>query len=166
MKDQIVQFKSNIIIIFTILLSFIVDRITKILAINFFLSNNIDSFYFNSFLNFILIWNRGIAFGLLESENFIYHLITFFIFLILFCLFFLLLKSKFLFEKFFYALIIGGAFGNFFDRLYYGAVPDFIDIHYKNFHWFTFNISDMLITIGILGLLILDTFKYKNKNNE
>ncbi len=156
--------RNNILIILTIFISFILDRISKIVAINFFLKNDLESFYFNSFLNFVLLWNQGIAFGLLDSENIQYHFISFIIFLILCLLIFLLIKSKFIYEKFFFSLIIGGAFGNFFDRLYYQSVPDFIDLHYKNFHWFTFNVSDIFITVGIIGILILDIFYKYNKN--
>jgi signal peptidase II len=158
--------RNNIIIILTIFISFILDRISKIIAINFFIKNDLESFYFNPFLNFILIWNQGVAFGLFDSEDIKYHLISSLVFLIMCFLIFLLLKSKLLFEKFSYALVIGGALGNFFDRLYYGAVPDFIDFHLKDFHWFTFNVADICITIGIVFLIIFDTLNIKMNNNE
>ena len=158
--------RNNIIIILTIFISFILDRISKIVAINFFIKNDLESFYFNPFLNFILIWNQGVAFGLFDSEDIKYHLISLLVFLIMCFLIFLLIKSKLVFEKFSYGLIIGGAFGNFFDRLYYGAVPDFIDFHLKDFHWFTFNVADICITIGIVFLIIFDTLNLKTNNNE
>ena len=158
--------RNNILVILTIFISFILDRISKIVAINFFLKNDLESFYFNPFLNFILIWNQGVAFGLFDSEDIKYHLISLLVFLIMCFLIFLLIKSKLVFEKFSYGLIIGGAFGNFFDRLYYGAVPDFIDFHLKDFHWFTFNVADICITIGIVFLIIFDTLNLKTNNNE
>jgi len=158
--------RNNILVILTIFISFILDRISKIVAINFFLKNDLESFYFNPFLNFILIWNQGVAFGLFDSEDIKYHLISLLVFLIMCFLIFLLIKSKLVFEKFSYGLIIGGAFGNFFDRLYYGAVPDFIDFHLKDFHWFTFNVADICITIGIVFLIIFDILNIKMRNNE
>lgn len=165
MKEQIVQFKNNILIVFIFFISFILDRISKVIIINFLLNNNLESFYFNSFLNFVLVWNKGIAFGLLDTESFFYHIISVVIFFILCFLFFLLIKSKFLYEKFSYALIMGGASGNFFDRLYYEAVPDFIDFHYKGFHWFTFNVSDIWISVGVFFLIMFE-LKPNNIKNE
>ena len=61
-------------------------------------------------------------------------------------------------EKIIFSIIIGGAIGNLYDRLTYNAVPDFIDLHYNNFHWFTFNVADIFITIGILIFMIKSFF--------
>lgn len=144
-----------------IFIAFFLDRISKILILNFFSKNQFDDFYVNSFLNLILVWNQGIAFGLFQSESFFYDLLSAVITAVIVFVFYLIYISKKNYEIFFYGLIAGGAIGNLFDRLYFGAVPDFIDLHYKNFHWFTFNVSDIWITIGIIGILIFDTFKYK-----
>lgn len=157
--------KKNILAISTLFICFVSDRISKIIAIDYFLKNSVDSFYFNKYLNFILIWNKGIAFGLLDSDTFIYHFISIIILLILFFLTFLLFKSKFIFEKFSYSLILGGALGNFFDRLYFGSVPDFIDLHVKEFHWFTFNVSDIWISVGVFFLIMFE-LKPNNIKNE
>ena len=151
------------IIIFTI---FFLDRISKILILNFFSKNQLDDYYVNSFLNLILVWNQGIAFGLFQSESFFYHFLSFVIAIVIAFIFYLIYISKKKYEIFFYGLIIGGAIGNLFDRLYFSAVPDFIDLHYNNFHWFTFNVSDIWITIGIIGILIFDLFKLEITNNE
>ncbi len=151
------------IIIFIV---FLLDRISKILILNFFSKNQLDDYYVNSFLNLILVWNQGIAFGLFQSESLIYHLLSIVIAIVIAFVIYLIYISKKKYEIFFYALITGGAIGNLFDRLYFGAVPDFIDLHYKNFHWFTFNVSDIWITIGIIGILIFDLFKLENKDNE
>jgi len=144
-----------------IFIAFFLDRISKILILNFFSKNQLDDYYVNSFLNLILVWNQGIAFGLFQSESFFYDILSIVITAVIVFVFYLIYISKKNYEIFFYGLIAGGAIGNLFDRLYFGAVPDFIDLHYKNFHWFTFNVSDIWITLGIIGILIFDTFKYK-----
>lgn len=141
---------------------FSLDRISKTYAINFFLDQNIQSYYFNDFLNFVLIWNTGIAFGIFESENILYHSISVLIFIVICILIIWLIKSAQNFEKVSISLIIGGAFGNLFDRVVYNAVPDFIDIHYHDFHWFVFNVSDIVITFGVILLLLKDLFSKKN----
>ena len=152
------------IIIFFI---FFLDRVSKIYFLN--LENNgtdID-FYINSFLNFYLIWNIGIGFGLASMEaNIYYHMLTAVIAIINIGLIFLLLKSKGSYS-YFITLIIGGSLGNLFDRMYYYAVPDFIDLHIGNYHWFIFNIADIFITIGIIGFMMLELFtKKKLLKNE
>ena len=143
----------KIIIIFTI---FFFDRITKVYLIN--LQNNgtdID-FYIYPFLNFYLVWNTGIGFGLASMESSIYyHLLTLIIGIVNIVLVFFLLKSQGIYS-YLIALIIGGSLGNLFDRIYYYAVPDFIDLHLGNYHWFIFNVADIFITAGIIGLVIVE----------
>ena len=115
-------------------------------------------------MNFDLVWNTGIGFGLLSSNsNLVYNLITIIIGVIIIFLIYLIVKSNFL-DKTLFSLVMGGALGNFYDRLVYFAVPDFIDIHYQNFHWFTFNIADIFITIGIIMLISKDLFLKNGKN--
>ena len=160
-KNNILK-KENCYIHAIILFIFGLDRYSKIEIINNFSENSI---YLNDFLNFDLIWNTGIGFGLLKSNTALfYNLISTLIRLVVIILFFLALRSK-SFDKIIYSIIIGGALGNFYDRVFYNAVPDFIDIHYRNFHWFTFNIADIFITVGIIALIIYDFFKI-NKNYE
>ena len=114
--------------------------------------------YINDFVNFNLVWNTGIGFGFLSTNsNLIYNSITTIIGLIIFFLIHLIIKSKNI-DKILFSLILGGAVGNFYDRLVYFAVPDFIDIHYNNIHWFTFNIADIFITLGIIILISKDFF--------
>ena len=143
----------KIIIIFTI---FCFDRITKVYLIN--LQNNgtdID-FYIYPFLNFYLVWNTGIGFGLASMESSIYyHLLTLIIGIVNIVLVFFLLKSQGIYS-YLIALIIGGSLGNLFDRIYYYAVPDFIDLHLGSYHWFIFNVADIFITAGIIGLVIAE----------
>lgn len=140
-----------------IILCFFVDRISKIKIIEFQEYNS--SYYVNDFINFDLVWNTGIGFGLFSSlSGLIYNILTIIIGFVIIFLIYLITKSKFL-EKVFISLILGGALGNFYDRIFYYAVPDFIDIHYNNFHWFTFNIADIFITLGIIILIFKDIFK-------
>ena len=154
MKEKIAQLKNKILLsIFIITICFLTDRISKIYIINYFIENNLSDLYLNPYLNFILLWNKGIAFGLLESESFFYNFLSILIFMIIVFIIYLIFKSDKKFEIVCFSMISGGAIGNFIDRLYYNAVPDFIDINYKDFHWFTFNIADIWITLGIIALL-------------
>ena len=144
-----------------IFIAFFFDRISKILVLNFFSKHQLDDYYVNSFLNLILVWNQGIAFGLFQSESFFYHFLSVVIAIVIAFIFYLIYISKKKYEIFFYGLITGGAIGNLFDRLYFSAVPDFIDLHYNNFHWFTFNVADIFITVGIM-VFIVRSFFIKN----
>ena len=154
LKKRFIE-KKNIIPFAIIFLIFICDRIFKIVIIDNF---NDNSYFINEIVNFNLIWNTGVGFGLLSSESsFFYNSITILIFLIVLVLFYALIVSKNS-EKKIYAIIIGGAIGNLYDRFYYNAVPDFIDLHYNSYHWFTFNIADIFITLGIILFVINDFF--------
>tara|TARA_Y100000389_G_scaffold173655_1_gene182993 strand:- start:151 stop:615 length:465 start_codon:yes stop_codon:yes gene_type:complete len=139
--------KENIFYLFSIILIFSLDRFTK----NKIMSNSEQSIYFlNKFVNLDLIWNTGIGFGLLSFDSLvIYNSITILIGLIILYLSYIAIASETM-DKLIFSIIIGGAFGNFYDRLLYNAVPDFIDVHYNNFHWFTFNVADIFITLGII----------------
>ena len=151
--------KNNLVSFVVITIIFLLDRISKNKVINSELIEN--NLYVNNFLNFDLTWNTGIGFGFFSSNSqMIYNSITFFIGIVIIAIFFMLLKSK-LIDKLLFALILGGALGNFYDRITYFAVPDFIDFHYQNFHWFTFNIADIFISLGIIILLLKD-FLIKN----
>ena len=121
-----------------------------------------SSLIVNDFLKFSLIWNKGIGFGLLRLDNVFYHLISLLIVLIILFLIYLIIKSKTL-DKILLALVVGGALGNCYDRVTFLAVPDFIDFHYKNLHWFTFNFADIFITSGIIMIIFKEVF-FKNEN--
>ena len=152
-------YKKNTIFYFIIvIIIFSLDRFSKISILNNFKDN---TYYINSFINFDLIWNIGIGFGLLSTDaNIIYSLITIIIALVIIFLLYIFVISETL-DKFIYAIILGGALGNFYDRLVYKAVPDFIDLHFNNFHWFTFNVADIFITSGII-VFVLRSFFIKN----
>ena len=151
--------------IIIIILIFIIDRISKIYLLNLNESGTNVDFYIFPFLNIYLVWNTGIGFGLLSSEpSIFYHLLTTLIGIINLALIFFLISIDGI-RKYFISMILGGSFGNFFDRIYYFAVPDFLDLHIGNFHWFIFNIADIFITIGIICLIFVEIFS-KNINKE
>lgn len=160
--------KKVIIYFLVTLVIFSLDRISKIYVINIAEAYGHVDIFINDFLNIILIWNTGIGFGLLSfDQKVIYNLITIIIVIINFFIFYLIFVSEGL-KPYYLILILGGSLGNLFDRIYYAAVPDFIDFNYNNFHWFIFNIADIFITIGVICLifveLILNNKKLKNEN--
>ena len=156
--------KKKIYLFIFVLVLFTIDRVSKILILKNFLNNSSSEIYINSFLNFSLVWNSGIGFGILQLEaNIFYLLISIIITAINLILIYWMFASTNYLESIFISIILGGALGNLFDRYYYSSVPDFIDLHYESFHWFTFNIADIFITIGIIGLIIIDLFKIKKK---
>tara|TARA_Y200000002_G_scaffold54588_1_gene39976 strand:+ start:705 stop:1205 length:501 start_codon:yes stop_codon:yes gene_type:complete len=139
--------KENIYFLLLIIIIFSIDRISKTEIIDKF---NENSYYINNYINFDLIWNTGIGFGFLSTDlDLFYNFVTLIIGSIIILLIYFLIISEIL-DKLIYSLIIGGALGNFYDRVFYKAVPDFIDLHFDNFHWFTFNVADIFITIGII----------------
>ena len=153
-KNKIIT-KNNLYSLFLILIIFFFDRYTKLFVLNNFTEN---TYYLNDYINLDLIWNIGIGFGLMSTESdLIYNSITFLIAIVLLFLIFFLIISDII-DKTIYTIIIGGALGNFYDRLIFRAVPDFIDIHYKNFHWFTFNVADIFISLGIIFFIIRSFF--------
>ena len=153
-KNKIIK-KENFYFLLIISIAFALDRYSKIQIIQDF-SDKV--FYLNDYINLDLIWNTGIGFGLLSSDSdLLYNLISASIaIVILFLIIFAFQSDKF--DKISFSAIIGGALGNFYDRLVFNAVPDFIDLHYGNFHWFTFNIADIFITIGVI-IYLLKGFK-------
>ncbi len=154
-------FFNYFILIFSI---FLIDQISKYFVINIF-ENQISEIYLTSFLNFQLIWNDGIAFGLLSFDNNLYYnLITLLIFIIIIILLFLIKNQNQ--YPYLYSMIVGGALGNFVDRIRFSSVPDFIDFHISNFHWFVFNIADIFVSLGVFCLIIAEIFFNKNKTNE
>ena len=151
--------------IIIILIIFVIDRLSKIYLIDIQESGNNVDFYIFSFLNIFLVWNTGVGFGLASMEaNVYYHILTFIITIINLILIYIIFKVK-NYQGYLIAMVLGGSTGNLFDRLYYFAVPDFIDFHIGNFHWFTFNGADIFITIGILGLILIEMFDNKRKKS-
>ena len=166
-RDMIRSSYSKYLFYFIIfLIIFLLDRVSKIYIINIASNNGFVDIYINNFLNIILVWNSGIAFGLLSSENNnFYHIITLIIILInIFIIYMTFTSDKI--RSFFLVVILGGSLGNLFDRIYYSAVPDFIDLNYNGFHWFIFNFADVFITLGIICLILIEFLEYKKVKNE
>ena len=150
-------FNKNFYIISSVVfLIFIIDRLSKIYVINESTKNLSNYIYESKYLNIRLIWNEGVAFGLFSFDNnLLYHSLTSIILIIILIIIYMVTKHVSL-KRYSLILILGGALGNFYDRLFYGAVPDFIDFHINNFHWFIFNFADISITIGVLFMIILE----------
>ena len=156
----------KVIVYFLILTSiFFLDRISKLYILNIAVKDGVVDIYVNNFLNIILVWNNGIGFGLLSFEkSTIYNFVTILIVLINIVILYLVLKSN-NFKSYLFIMILGGSLGNLFDRIYYSAVPDFIDLNYNNFHWFVFNVADIFISVGILCLILVELFFNKDEIN-
>ena len=159
-------FKNSKGTLLAILLIFLLDRFSKEYVIFLNDKDYGPELFISSFLNIVLIWNNGIAFGLLsfEDKNF-YNVITVLIAIIIVILLFLIAKAEKT-KKYSYIAVCGGAFGNLFDRIIYKSVPDFIDLHYNGFHWFIFNIADIFITIGVVCLICDEIFLEKHRNEK
>ena len=162
MRDMAKLIKKNILNFLFILIIFFIDRASKILIIKSSHLNGNSNLEITKFLNLNLIWNEGIAFGLFSFEQKIYYnLMTLLIVFITLVILWMILKTS-SFEKFAYMMIFGGALGNIFDRIQYSAVPDFIDFHINNFHWFIFNVADIFISLGVILLICFEIF-FKRK---
>ena len=160
------SFKRNIIFIFIFILIFAFDRLSKLYILNLAEINDPLNLYITSFLNFYLIWNKGIAFGLFSfDQNFVYNFITSLILVITVIVLIIAIKSKD-YKGYFFLSIFSGSVGNLYDRIYYSAVPDFIDIYVNNFHWFIFNVADIFITLGVISLISIELFTKKLKNED
>ena len=153
-----VNFKKILINFITVLIIFLVDRFSKIYILKIAELESVVDIYITQYLNLYLIWNKGIAFGLFSfNESFIYNVITLIIASITIVILIMIIKNEG-FKKSALLLVLGGSLGNLFDRIYYSAVPDFIDFHINNFHWFVFNAADIFITIGIICLIFDEIF--------
>tara|TARA_B100000959_G_scaffold277671_1_gene334641 strand:+ start:1549 stop:2043 length:495 start_codon:yes stop_codon:yes gene_type:complete len=159
-------FSKKIILYFVIVLFiFLADRISKLYILSILENVGNVNININSYINFILVWNSGIGFGLLSfDQSQIYNLITALIVFINLLIVYLIIKSKDI-KVYFFLIILGGSLGNLFDRIYYSAVLDFIDISFKDYHWFIFNVADIFISIGIISLIFAELLLYK-RNHE
>ena len=147
--------KENIFFFIFVITIFFLDRLSKLQIIN---NLNESPYYVNDYINFDLIWNIGIGFGLLSTNSsLLYNFVTILIGIVIILLLYIFAFSNKI-DKVIYSIIIGGALGNFYDRITYKAVPDFVDLHYENFHWFTFNVADIFISLGITIFLIRSFF--------
>ena len=159
-KFDLKLFLVNFSVVFLI---FLIDRISKFYIIKLATLEKNFEIYVTSYLNLYLVWNKGIAFGLLSFDSsFIYNMVSFIILLIIIALILMIIKELHIFKKNCLLIILGGAIGNLFDRIYYTAVPDFIDFHIENIHWFIFNIADIFISVGVVCLIYAEIF-FKDK---
>jgi len=158
-------FKKTILYFVTVFFIFLVDRISKLYILSILENFGNVNININSYINLVLVWNSGIAFGLLSfDQSEIYNLITIFIIFINLLIVYLIIKLKDI-RAYFFLIVLGGSLGNLFDRIYYSAVLDFIDISFKNFHWFIFNVADIFISFGIICLIFAELLIYK-RNHE
>jgi len=163
LKNLTKNFYINLI---SILLIFTLDRVSKIYVI--YLNNKVYSpnLFSSKYLNISLIWNEGIAFGLFSfNQNDLYNFLTLIILFVVFVIFIMMIKNNFL-KRYSLLMIFAGAMGNLYDRIFYKAVPDFIDFHIGDFHWFIFNVADIFITLGVIFMILLELIDNKNINDE
>ncbi len=161
-KNLTKNFYINLIFIFLI---FILDRISKVYVIYLNEKSYTSEIFSSKFLNISLTWNQGIAFGLFSfDQSDLYNFLTIIIFIVIFFIFIMLIKNKGL-KRYALLMIFGGAIGNLFDRIFFKAVPDFIDFHIGQFHWFVFNLADIFITIGVIFMILLELIGNSKKND-
>jgi len=157
------KFLINFLLVLTL---FFIDRFSKLYVMNLDKELFSSEIFSSKFLNIHLIWNKGIAFGLFSfSETYFYNLISIIIAIIIFVLLIMIIRSEG-FKRFLFILILGGALGNFYDRLVYKAVPDFIDLHVNDFHWFIFNVADIFISIGVFFVILYEIIDNNLEKNE
>ena len=160
------NYKKILLNLLALIFIFALDRISKLYIIKLAEINNSVDIYLSSYLNLNLIWNRGIAFGMLSfDESAIYNFITILIIIVNFIILIMIVRSNDI-KCYFLIFILGGSMGNLFDRLYYYAVPDFIDFHINRFHWFIFNVADIFISLGVICLIFVEIFLNKKSKNE
>ena len=159
-------FRKNLIYFVIFLIIFLADRISKIYILSVLEDTGEVDIYINSYINLILVWNTGIGFGLLSfDKSVLYDAITILIIFINLIILFLVIKSDQV-RSYLFLIILGGSVGNLYDRIYYSAVPDFIDINIKGYHWFIFNIADIFISIGIICLIFVELMNYKKSDEN
>ena len=160
------NYKKILLNLLALIFIFALDRISKLYIIKLAEINNLVDIYLSSYLNLNLIWNKGIAFGMLSfDESVIYNFITILIIIVNFIILIMIVRSNDI-KCYFLIFILGGSMGNLFDRLYYYAVPDFIDFHINRFHWFIFNVADIFISLGVICLIFVELFLNKKTKNE
>ena len=163
LKHLTKNFYISLILVVSIFLFF---RFSKLYAIYLNEKNNSSELYVSKFLNINLIWNEGIAFGLLSFDQIhFYNFLTLIIFVVIIALLIMIIKSNGL-KRYPITIVFGGALGNLYDRIVFKAVPDFIDFHIGDFHWFIFNIADIFITLGIIFMIIYELISNNKDNNE
>jgi signal peptidase II len=150
----------------SIVLIFLLDRISKLYVIQLDKEIFNGDLFSSKFMNISLIWNEGIAFGLFSfNQSHLYNFLTSIIFVVILVVFIMMIKNNG-FKKYALVMIFGGALGNLYDRIVSKAVPDFIDFHIDDFHWFIFNVADIFITIGVICMILIELIGNNEKNHE
>jgi len=158
--------KNFYISIIFVTLIFALDRISKIYVISLSDKALVSELFSSKFLNINLIWNEGIAFGLFSfDQHYLYNFLTLIILIVILIVVIMIIKNKGL-KKFSLLMIFGGATGNLYDRIFFRAVPDFIDFHIEEFHWFVFNIADIFISIGVIFMILIELIDNNKTNND
>ena len=158
--------KISLIDLILIILIFALDRVSKIYVIYLSNKESVSEIFSSKFLNINLIWNDGIAFGLFSfDQNHFYNFLTIIIFVVILVVLVMMIKSND-FKKYLFLIIFAGAIGNLYDRIFYRAVPDFIDFHIGEFHWFIFNVADIFITIGVIFMIFFELIGIKDERHE
>ena len=153
----------NVVFVLSI---FLIDRISKVYIIDLAKENINMNIYSSEILNIILIWNEGIAFGLFSnSSEVFYNGLTIIICLISLLVLLFAFKQDGL-KKYALLSIFAGSLGNLYDRIFFSAVPDFIDFHINEFHWFIFNAADVFISIGVIIMIMTEFFAKERNQNE
>jgi len=161
-----INFKKFFLYLLIVIIIFILDRSSKVYILHLAETTNLVDVYVTPFLNLYLIWNKGIAFGLFSFEqNSIYNFITILIIIINLIILIMIIKLNDI-RAYFLMFVLGGSLGNLFDRIYYSAVPDFIDFHINDFHWFIFNLADVFISVGVICLIIVEFIFNKSSKND
>ena len=149
-----------------IILIFILDRVSKVFVIYLTDKNLVTEIFSSKFLNINLIWNEGIAFGFFSfNQEYLYNLLTLIILLVVCIVLIMIIKNEG-YKKYALLMIFGGAIGNLYDRVFFKAVPDFIDFHIGEFHWFIFNVADIFISIGVFFMILLELIDNNDRIHE
>ena len=149
-----------------IILIFILDRVSKVFVIYLTDKNLVTEIFSSKFLNISLIWNEGIAFGFFSfNQEYLYNLLTLIILLVVCIVLVMIIKNEG-YKKYALLMIFGGAIGNLYDRVFFKAVPDFIDFHIGEFHWFIFNVADIFISIGVFFMILLELIDNNDRIHE
>ena len=149
-----------------VVLIFILDRISKFYVMNLDRVNYSSELYQSKYLNIGLVWNEGIAFGLLSfNQHSFYNILSLLISIIIMVIFFMIIRNDNI-KRYPLLMIFAGAIGNLYDRIAYKAVPDFIDFHIGEFHWFIFNVADIFISLGVFFMILFELIDNNEKNEK
>lgn len=150
--------------LYLLVLIALADQLTKWWVVDVLLFKKVGQIEVTSFFNIVLVWNKGVTFGLFNQHSqYMPYILSGVAIVVVLLLLVWLLRAATLYEALGLGGIIGGAIGNVADRIHYGAVVDFLDFHCQGYHWYAFNIADSAIVVGV-GLLMFDNLVTSLKN--